>query len=130
MDRKKIIQIVIILILLIAMINLGCVMRLFFFKNVNDIYIISSIIVGFLQIAIIFISIILLRNSLNSKLAIVLTIVILTTIVITFFIPVQTYQVYNNADKWGLAPSVIPYKEEINLYDITLYKYMNIEKIY
>lgn len=107
---------IVVLLMLIAIINIGCIIKLFL--NVDSVLIeintVTSVIILAMQIISFIISIIILKKGVKVNLKIIL--IVIAILIATFFIPVQTVYDYLH----GSITSFKPVEKQKNLYNITI----------
>lgn len=120
MKQKNVKKLIILVIMLIAIINIGLIVNLFFNDIAGEIYTSPSIIVVVMQVIAIIISVITLKKHINTNKEKFLIIILIVILLITFFIPVQTDMEYPQS-MGGLTPTVLPKELKQNLYNITIW---------
>ncbi len=108
MNKQRYEKFFILLAILIAILNIGLIVKLFLDDTAYEIFTILGIITIAIQICIIIISTIIIKRSSNYKKKNLLIILLVVFLIITFFIPIQMnyHSPHSSAD--GLAPTVMP----------------------
>ena len=106
MNKQRYEKFFILLVILIAILNIGLIVKLFLDDTAYEIFTILGIITIAIQICIIIISTIIIKRSSNNKKKKLLIILL----IITFFIPIQMNYHYPDSSADGLTPTVMPRK--------------------
>ena len=107
MNKQRYEKFFLLLAILIAILNIGLIVKLFLHDIVDEIFTFRGIIAIALQICIIIISTIIIKKGSNNKKKNLLIILLIVFLIITFFIPIQmNYHLPHSTA--GLTPSVLP----------------------